>query len=174
MKYFILLILIMVLISGCGTGTYTRYVADCRQCNSNEFCKEAKDGFNHDALLCIKYGDGFQEENLTEEICPKTTIGSAYLKDVPEVEIPSSLQYSLFNITNFTWNPGDMRKDINQNKGTITHCEEEMKFIYYKSGEGLSGYYYAHDSYQVCYRCQDINLSIMPGILPPGDWVCPS
>ena len=25
----------------------------------------------------------------------------------------------------------------------------------------------------VCYRCEDISIAVLPSILEPGDWVCP-
>ena len=51
----------------------------------------------------------------------------------------------------------------------VQTCKTEMKITYHFTAlEG--GYAY----YTVCYRCSDLNQSIMPGKINKGDWLCPA
>lgn len=55
MKLQILLIGLLVL-SGCG-----RLVADCRSCDSDEYCIEIERGYGSITPACYKYGEGKKE-----------------------------------------------------------------------------------------------------------------
>jgi len=57
---------------------------------------------------------------------------------------------------------------FNETIVTIPKCKMEMKIIrHFTFLEGRNEWF------DICYRCQDINKSIMEGIISPGDWVCP-
>ena len=46
-------------------------------------------------------------------------------------------------------------------------CETELKIVR-DCWNGI-----ADCNYNICYRCKDLNKSIMENIIPKGDWVCP-
>lgn len=53
-------------------------------------------------------------------------------------------------------------------KQYIQSCKTEMRITYHHTYlEGGMEYY------QACYRCSDLNQSIMPGLIAKGDWMCP-
>lgn len=65
MKFIIFIFLSLLIISGCDMGNETRMVHDCRQCDSNEFCKSMVTPLGHRELFCIKTGDNCEIINTT-------------------------------------------------------------------------------------------------------------
>ena len=96
-------------------------------------------------------------------ICIILLIGCTKKVEVlePVNETPQTLEPLFLNLT------VNHKENLNVNhKEKIVECVREMKII--KDCSMYRGCYI-----EFCYRCKNHNLSIMPDIIPVGDWICP-
>ncbi len=55
------IILICLLLIGCNPEF--RSVADCRECNYDEFCSQEMNLFDYPQIVCRKYGEGYYNKS---------------------------------------------------------------------------------------------------------------